>query len=816
MTAMFRAILFFAIFACASGGIFPASVNAREIPIANLEEYVHWDEDIVEMFAKIPVQDDGRIKPLETVARFRLYRINARRSITFGIKEKGEGDEDYKVKKVKLSAVEWYLDCLFRQDIAKQIPFIMVDNVDVILDIGIQPHLSGNGSAVLRSRYTYAELTPALPDRADPEKIGKLAERRATYVAQQEADPKAFSKDLKKQQVLQLHDNVAVLNYLLHMNDFAKENAVAGSMSIGRISPRLGADDPGGTPTSEWLKKFHQIPGAAIADGYSPQDAEGLTRQLRGEILRLAGIAGGDPANPIAGISLFPPSDPEDDDWTSIGEEIVRAIDAGDSFRLVIDSIDTVADLPDSGRSVVVLALVGKEGEEKLHVRIFDEAGKRVLDKTEADLVDVSGGIPILKGFVASNPEVADLSPEQKQQVIERAIAASDYTYDIGIERVKIFEDLVKAMPKQEKFKKILEKFVDERIAAAKARGEYSKVPIELNYYKWHFLANAMPWFIFSFLFVALSWLVPANLVGRILGWLSVGTCVLALLYIVGAVVMRCIIMGRPPISTLYETILFIGASMVLLLQIMEYFDRRKIALANAAFLGAACIFLALLFEMKEAVDGKGDTMVTLPAVLRSNFWLGTHVIIINLGYASALLGSGLSIVYIVSRLFHGWRFDNETERGITRMVYGIVCFTLLFSLVGTVLGGVWANDSWGRFWGWDPKENGALMIVLWSLVILHARMGGYFKRVGLHAASVLLGMITVFSWWGVNLLDIGLHSYGRTSGVAEILTKVYIFGGVMIAAAAAVKLVEWSVRNARREDKEKLAALADSSGKGK
>ena len=136
----------------------------------------------------------------------------------------------------------------------------------------------------------------------------------------------------------------------------------------------------------------------------------------------------------------------------------------------------------------------------------------------------------------------------------------------------------------------MLEPFVKERIQDAKARGDYKKVPLELRYYKWHFLANAMPWFIFSFLFVALSWLMPASVAGRILGWVSVGTCVLALLYVTGAVVMRCLIMGRPPISTLYETILFIGASAVLLCLIMEYFDRRKIALAVAAFLGAACI----------------------------------------------------------------------------------------------------------------------------------------------------------------------------------------------------------------------------------
>ena len=99
---------------------------------------------------------------------------------------------------------------------------------------------------------------------------------------------------------------------------------------------------------------------------------------------------------------------------------------------------------------------------------------------------------------------------------------------------------------------------------------------------------------------------------------------------------------------------------------------------------------------------------------------------------------------------------------------------------MGTVLGGIWANDSWGRFWGWDPKENGAMLIVLWCLIILHARMGGYLKEWGLHIASVLGAIVVAFSWWGVNLLGTGLHSYGFTDGIGgrgEDLLPVRVSG---------------------------------------
>ena len=94
-------------------------------------------------------------------------------------------------------------------------------------------------------------------------------------------------------------------------------------------------------------------------------------------------------------------------------------------------------------------------------------------------------------------------------------------------------------------------------------------------------------------------------------------------------------------------------------------------------------------------------------------------------------------------------------------MIYGIVCFATLFSFVGTVLGGIWADQSWGRFWGWDPKENGALMIVIWNAAILHARWGGIIRERGLVAMAIFGNAVTAWSFFGTNMLGIGLHSYG-------------------------------------------------------
>ena len=124
-------------------------------------------------------------------------------------------------------------------------------------------------------------------------------------------------------------------------------------------------------------------------------------------------------------------------------------------------------------------------------------------------------------------------------------------------------------------------------------------------------------------------------------------------------------------------------------------------------------------------------------------------------------------------------------------MVYGIVCFATLFSFVGTVLGGIWADQSWGRFWGWDPKENGALLIVLWNAIILHARWGGLIRERGLMNLAVFGNIVTSFSWFGVNMLGIGLHSYGFMDAAFNWLI-LFIVSQVAIILLGLIPLKLW------------------------
>lgn len=254
------------------------------------------------------------------------------------------------------------------------------------------------------------------------------------------------------------------------------------------------------------------------------------------------------------------------------------------------------------------------------------------------------------------------------------------------------------------------------------------------------------------FLLVLVSWVkwtIPLN---RLAFWLVV---IAFVAHTVG-MILRMIIQGRPPVTNLYSSALFVGWGAVLLGVVLERLFCNGLGSATSAVVG----FLSLIVAHNLA--GDGDTMAMLQAVLDTNFWLATHVVVITMGYASTFLAGFLAAVYIV-RGFFTKGLDEATAESLERMVYGIICFSLLFSFVGTVLGGIWADQSWGRFWGWDPKENGALLIVLWNAIILHARWGKIIGRQGLMVTAVFGNIVTAWSWFGTNMLGIGLHSYGFT-----------------------------------------------------
>ncbi len=216
----------------------------------------------------------------------------------------------------------------------------------------------------------------------------------------------------------------------------------------------------------------------------------------------------------------------------------------------------------------------------------------------------------------------------------------------------------------------------------------------------------------------------------------------------------RIYILERPPVSTLYESIIFVGFTAVLYGLIAYRGDKAKLWLIISASAGTTLHLLAFSHNQD------GDSMIMLGAVLNTNFWLTTHVITITIGYAFCLITSIIAH-YALTNMAIGKYND-----AIFKHIHKASLLALLFSTIGTVLGGIWADQSWGRFWGWDPKENGALLIVLWLVWILHGNISKQIKKPAVIAGMAYLSVIVALSWFGVNLLSVGLHAYGFTNSM--------------------------------------------------
>ena len=289
------------------------------------------------------------------------------------------------------------------------------------------------------------------------------------------------------------------------------------------------------------------------------------------------------------------------------------------------------------------------------------------------------------------------------------------------------------------------ESWVDARVPK-----DASSARAELRFNAFEPFYQGMLLYVCVFLLVMASWLVWPQALGRA----AFALLVLTLVVHTGGLAARIILQGRPPVTNLYSSAIFVGWMAALLGAFLESRTRKGFGSLVASFIGFTTLIIA------HHLAEQGDTMEMMRAVLDSNFWLSTHVVAITVGYSSTFLAGALAHVYILRGLLSD-SLEKDQASALTRMTYGVVCFSLLFSFTGTVLGGIWADQSWGRFWGWDPKENGALMIVLWNAIILHARWGGYIRERGLMAMAVFGNVVTALSWFGVNMLGIGLHSYG-------------------------------------------------------
>ena len=275
---------------------------------------------------------------------------------------------------------------------------------------------------------------------------------------------------------------------------------------------------------------------------------------------------------------------------------------------------------------------------------------------------------------------------------------------------------------------------------------------------------KSIGFYLLAFFLLAISWMIKPKLLRRI----SFACLLGGLTFHFSGILLRIIIMQRPPVSTLYESIIFVSLIGVICSSILEYNRKDGMGIFIGTIIGAVLHFVGFGYA------NDGDTLGMLVAVLNSNFWLATHVTTITTGYATSLFAGLLGHVYLLQMI----RNPNNSKylKIVNANMYGAALFALFFTLFGTILGGIWADQSWGRFWGWDPKENGALLIVMWQIMMFHLRITGMVKPTGFALGMILNNIVVILAWFGVNLLSVGLHSYGFASGIALNLVLFITF----------------------------------------
>src|SRR5437016_5888253 len=287
---------------------------------------------------------------------------------------------------------------------------------------------------------------------------------------------------------------------------------------------------------------------------------------------------------------------------------------------------------------------------------------------------------------------------------------------------------------------------------------------------------------------IALVILIVAHLRkrGRALRNIGVAVAIVGLAFQATGIVTRCMIAGRPPVTNMYESIIWV--SFAVLFFGMIFFARYRAPVYLLAALPVTLIALLLVHQMPIAMPSSIDPLVP---VLRDNFWLTIHVLTITLSYAAFALAMGFGHILL-------WRYARNpiaarADQPMHFWLYRVLQLGVILLAAGTILGGVWANYSWGRFWGWDPKETWALIALLCYILTLHGRLAGWWTQFGLVVASVVCFLAVLMAWYGVNfVLGKGLHSYGFGIG-----GETYVVSGV-IADLLFVGFAIWRYRGAR------------------
>jgi ABC-type transport system involved in cytochrome c biogenesis permease subunit len=661
----------------------------------------------LDLLGRIPVTYEGRVQPLDSLARNTARKLSNREIVTH-TKGAYELSEDR-------SAMEWMADTIFESEDADHYEIIRVEDINVQNALGL-PRRKG-------LTYTFAEI------RNSDEKLLELLKEA------EKQDPEqwtSFQHRLKE--VYEKSRTVLAMQILLRLStDHCEPGNTLERLKNGALIADVKLNLPmiatTGDPNRGWMSLATAVDRLWLnekAKEFNETNIDRLGRQiLRQEMIKT---------------------------------EIIRQLMSSEELLKVLQDH---LKLTDKSQIAARLSANWEQFPKELYreaVATIEPMVDELLNRQPIDKDDpISAMIRAING--ADQDQVAN-------------VPTRDFELLTGLKQAYLSKDAVT-------FNQLL---VDYHASVSSNppldfRQAAHSTEIVHNHLQPFYLSTVL--YLIAFLVSICAWIglrLPLNRA-------AFGIICLGVALHVAGLVMRIVISGRPPVTNLYSSFVFVSAIGVIVLLVVEFITRRGIGNVLASLAG----FMALMYAWTLSID-QGDTFKVLVAVLDTQFWLSTHVISISLGYVATLAAGGLGLALLLGSLLTR-RFTDNDRRGLARIIYGISCFALLFSFFGTVLGGLWADDSWGRFWGWDPKENGALMIVLWNALILHARWAGIVRERGLAALAVMGNVVTIWSWEGINQFGVGMHAYsGLSSG--ESMTRFYLEPLFYIQAFVVVNLV--------------------------
>lgn len=311
------------------------------------------------------------------------------------------------------------------------------------------------------------------------------------------------------------------------------------------------------------------------------------------------------------------------------------------------------------------------------------------------------------------------------------------------------------------------------------------KIDLEVHYEELHPFRLAWIFYVLSAIAMAFAWNREARTSGRYFATLEKAAWALALIafavhtYGFG---LRVFLTGRPPVSNMYESVIWVSWGTMLFAFFFEWKQKARFVLLAGAVVATICNIMA--DSVPHVLDA---SLQPLEPVLRSNLWLTVHVLTITISYSAFFLAWALGNIGL-GFVVKGEGQGSPRVESLVIAIYRCVQVGVVLLAAGIILGGVWADYSWGRFWGWDPKETWALIALLGYIAILHARLSGWVKSVGTLVGAVTGFNLVVMAWYGVNfVLGAGLHSYGFGAGGVEYVSAFVLLNFAFVGYAYAL-----------------------------